>query len=258
MKVTNVKSLWPEKQGFSLERKNTGNQYIFVHFLSPISAIQNGREEKIKSGACILYSKYSHQQFSAPDAPLVHNWFHLTGNLNKLLSKYHLEENKFYYPANSEIITDIIQNIEIEFMLRNKYWDNLCEIYCEELFAKISRNLNQETSLSIDNQWKETLVNLRSKIHMNYNEDWSVKKMADEIGLSESRFYTVYKHIFGISPQKDLQNMRIEHAKQMLINNTANVEEISESVGYKSVYHFIRQFKSVCGVSPGKYTSLFE
>ena len=34
MKITQIKSLWPENKDFKLYRDNTGNQYIFALFNS--------------------------------------------------------------------------------------------------------------------------------------------------------------------------------------------------------------------------------
>ena len=32
MKITSIKTLWPENMDFKMVRENTGNQYIFLHF----------------------------------------------------------------------------------------------------------------------------------------------------------------------------------------------------------------------------------
>lgn len=81
---------------------------------------------------------------------------------------------------------------------------------------------------------------LRSKINLTYNEDWDVGKMAAEVNLSTSRFYKIYKEIFGVSPKKYLQDIRIEHAKLLLLQGKYMIRDIAEMVGYKNQYHFIR------------------
>ena len=77
--------------------------------------------------------------------------------------------------------------------------------------------------------------------------------MAERLNLSESRFYALYKSIFGISPTADIINARIYSAKNMLQFSNDKIEKIAAELGYKNTTHFIRQFKSSTGVTPSKY-----
>lgn len=63
----------------------------------------------------------------------------------------------------------------------------------------------------------------------------------------------LYRQIFGISPKKDLQNVRIEHAKLLLSKGDCTVKEIAEMIGYDTEYYFIRKFKEITGKTPGHY-----
>ena len=77
--------------------------------------------------------------------------------------------------------------------------------------------------------------------------------MAQRVHLSPSRVYPIYKKLFGISPNADLINARINSAKNRLINSGDKIEDIAESLGYRNITHFIRQFKENTGMSPGQY-----
>ena len=78
--------------------------------------------------------------------------------------------------------------------------------------------------------------------------------MAECVNLSQSRFYALYKEIFGISPNADLQAIRIEHAKTLLLQNKYLIREIAEMTGYTNQYHFIRRFREYTGTTPGKFS----
>ena len=82
---------------------------------------------------------------------------------------------------------------------------------------------------------------------------WTVAEIAAEINLSASRFHASYKTVFGISPMRDLIETRIQSAKNLLLSEELSVQDIAEQLGYHSVNHFIRQFKSGTGVSPLQY-----
>lgn len=57
----------------------------------------------------------------------------------------------------------------------------------------------------------------------------------------------------GINFNDYLNNLRIEHAKELLISLDLRVQEIALQVGYLNVNSFIRMFKRASGLTPGEY-----
>lgn len=108
----------------------------------------------------------------------------------------------------------------------------------------------------VDTEQRNDFIRARNEIHRNFSYDWTVKKMSELVNLSESRFYSLYKKVFGITPQHDLFMLRIQRAQNCLINTTYSVETIAAIVGYKNQYHFIRQFKQYTGFPPGQYRKM--
>ena len=47
--------------------------------------------------------------------------------------------------------------------------------------------------------------------------------------------------------------MRIERAKELLIQTDMAVGDVVSAVGYQSASSFIRKFKAVTGMTPGQY-----
>lgn len=254
MKILMIKSMWPEKQGFLLNRDNIGDNYIFVHFLSPVVVHLEHGDEKVRPGGCIFFEIYGSQRFESPDTQLIHDWFHSDADLRPLLEKYGVECNKIYYPSQSSEITKIIMNIEFEYLQKKKFYKEIAEAETEKLLALMSRSEIQNTEGEIvDLKRKEEFMNIRSEIHLRFNEDWTVEKMAELARMSPSRFFYIYRKIFGISPQKDLSATRIQRAQILLVQNDYSVEKTAELCGYGDHYNFIRRFKEFTGVTPGRY-----
>lgn len=250
MEIKSVYGLWPEKKGFELDIKGTENFYVFVHFLSGVKQ-KNGDE--IKKGACILYKPFSHRYFFAKDSDLIHDWMHFTGSADITAAKYNIEMNKIYYPENDSEITEIIKEIEVERLTCRPYCSEICDLKIEELFAKIARGINMENNPRVDKETYERFFGIRSIMQTEFNKIQSIEQLAARVNLSSSRFYVLYRKIFGISPKQDLLNIRMEHAKQLLLQKNCSVCEIAEQLGYGNQYHFIRQFKKITGTTPAKY-----
>ena len=253
MKFFLVETFWPEKKGFVLHRDNIGEQYIFIHFLTPVTARLRGEDLDIRPGGCVFFGANTMQHFSSPDCELVHDWFHADMDCEKIINKYGLECEKVYYPNNSDEITKIISDIKLEYTIRAPYFEESSLSAAEKMMIKLARS-RTEAYVEADRNFRqeEMLTRARAEIHMDICRQWTVEDMAKIVNLSESRFYFLYKKQFGISPQKDLAIKRIETAQTLLAKKQLTVKETARLTGYNNEYHFIRQFKQITGMTPGR------
>ena len=76
--------------------------------------------------------------------------------------------------------------------------------------------------------------------------------------ISTVHFRTTFERVYGVSPIKYLNNFRIEKAKYMLQSDFDSISQVAQSVGYSSIYHFSKMFKSYTGYSPTKYALTFR
>lgn len=90
------------------------------------------------------------------------------------------------------------------------------------------------------------------------SKNWTVAAAAKYVGLSESRFSTLYKRIFGTTFMSDVIRNRIQGALDLLKNTDASVAEIAREAGYDDVAFFHRQFKKQMGITPRKYRELIR
>ncbi len=252
MKITKIKALWPENKGFALERQDTGDEYIFVHLLTPAYLSDYQGVHLVPAGSCICYDTHAYQYLASAQEGLIHNWAHLTGNVGEIAARYGFSLNTVYHADNDRFITDLIQAAELELLHGKEFFEDICTMKFSELFIRLSRTEN-EAQPSVPPEVHDAFVALRTQIHIRYAENWEVEEMAGLLNLSASRFYALYKIIFGISPKQDLRNIRIEHAKDLLSGKQYSVKAVAEMVGYSNEFYFIRSFKEQTGKTPGKY-----
>ena len=88
----------------------------------------------------------------------------------------------------------------------------------------------------------------------NYMQDISLRSLADSIGFSQEYLGKVFKKIACQSPSKYLTTLRINQAKQLLIQyKDMEVSRIGELVGYKDAFYFSRVFKLHTSMTPSEY-----
>lgn len=95
----------------------------------------------------------------------------------------------------------------------------------------------------------------QAKIIMNENvcKDVDAEELAMKLGISYSWFRKVFKDYTGYSPAKYLQELKLRKAKQLLVNTSYTIKEVSYMLDYKSTEHFFSLFKKCTGFTPTEY-----
>ena len=253
MYLTSIKSLWPEKEDFSVYRTDTGEEYIFVHMCSAGEMIVDGKWRAVEKGACLISSPHAVQGVRARGGAVLHDWFLLRGeNVGEILGQYGIKTDTLYYPRDDSFVTHDVREAELAQMGASPYAKELAALLIEVLFAHIGNALAQNAPKESPYLYRR-FRELRSDILLHYDTPRPVGEMAAALSLSPSRFHRLYKGYFGVSPARDVQNARTEHAKLLLLQEGISVTDAAERLGYGNVYHFIRQFKERVGVTPGEY-----
>lgn len=87
----------------------------------------------------------------------------------------------------------------------------------------------------------------------NYDGELSIQKIAKDLGFDPAYFSRLFKKQTGITPQKYIQQKRMQRAEQLLLHSKAAVCEVACSVGYEDALYFSRIFKKSHGLSPSAY-----
>lgn len=83
------------------------------------------------------------------------------------------------------------------------------------------------------------------------HEEWPVRRLAKESGISEAHFARSFKEAFGVPPHRYLLTRRIERAVALLRDTDLPITEIAFQTGWNSLGTFGRTFRDVTGDSPG-------
>ncbi|WP_219641152.1 AraC family transcriptional regulator [Cohnella sp. CFH 77786] len=80
--------------------------------------------------------------------------------------------------------------------------------------------------------------------------------LAKEMGYTPASCTRIFRHVFGISPRQYLTSLKQRRAKELLLDRSLTVEQVSEALGYRDVSQFSKQFKRWLGLSPSAYRQL--
>lgn len=78
-------------------------------------------------------------------------------------------------------------------------------------------------------------------------------QLAGLCGISTVYFRKCFEAVHGVSPIRYLNDYRTRRAKDILSSDFESIAQVAENVGYNSVYHFSKMFKTYTGISPTEY-----
>ncbi|MFY0626845.1 MAG: AraC family transcriptional regulator [Reichenbachiella sp.] len=93
----------------------------------------------------------------------------------------------------------------------------------------------------------------KNHLHHHINNNIDFQQMAEEIGISYSTFRRDFKHHTGLAPLQYHLLLKIEKAKELLINTDLKVKEIAYQLGFESDFYFCRIFKQKTALSPVQF-----
>lgn len=95
-------------------------------------------------------------------------------------------------------------------------------------------------------------------INQHASEDISMQDIADYCFVSVSTISHVFKKNLGCNTSTFINKIRIERAKELLLNTNDPIETICVAVGIPDASYFSRVFKQLIGFSPSKFRKRFR
>ncbi|MGN1367935.1 MAG: response regulator [Aristaeellaceae bacterium] len=87
-----------------------------------------------------------------------------------------------------------------------------------------------------------------------YADSITTQTLAATFGYVPGYLSLLFRREYGCSPSEYLQNVRIEHAKEILTReHNTFVKDVAFRVGFKNQFHFSKTFKAVVGIQPSDY-----
>ena len=226
----------------------------------------------------------------ARTAPLEHTLFYTLAGQGKLTT----QNEQYTLNANTLIVLPAKQSFEVKIdgehwdviwlnLANTKRWKHLnlaqalvltdqklesLHLAMELLYSEPNANLRESVTPVLSHYLNTTLQNnsqgaahnrligLFEEVDKRLQFGWTIKKMCEYAHYSPPHLHRLCLAQFGKSPIQQLIYLRIELAKNLLLNTRWPIAHIAVYVGYPNIFNFSKRFKKSVGIAPSEFRKI--
>lgn len=207
--------------------------------------------------AIIVFPNERHLYRPDPATGWTEYWIGFTGpNINKLARQKIFSPSRpvFNIGYNETMVNLFMQVLEAIKKEKPGYQPLVCGAVMYML-GQLHASAKQQEFLAED---EENIVNhARLIIRSNLKTGISPQGIAEQLKISYSRFRKLFKEYTGIAPVQYQIQLKIEMAKEELINTSKSIKEIAFELNFESRQFFSNQFKEKTKLTPVEFRKGF-
>lgn len=181
----------------------------------------------------LIEKKYFESQFClyTDETPNFKNkHFGICTDVLKILNLYALESSKKM--KNADVTLDAQTTLLTHWIIRSVLGENYD-------MRTISSNYG--------------IAKIEHYFELHYAQELSLNQLASIANMSVSTFLRVFKKETGKTPKEYLNEIRIMHAKRLLLRPEYTVSEVAIDCGFNSTSYFTSCFNKSLGITPSLY-----
>lgn len=159
---------------------------------------------------------------------------------------------------NLSMLDQSLETNVMERTLMEKYYQtilfhkNLVDIedtLINEIIVPMAEMMKSRTN----EQFKKVSDQIKGIIQKDYEENISLDSISEELNYNPNYLSSIFKKETGVTLSDYLIELRLNRAKEWLIETDITVKKIAEKLQYGNSQNFIRSFKKREGITPGQY-----
>jgi AraC-like DNA-binding protein len=136
-------------------------------------------------------------------------------------------------------------------VLSGKQYDAMVKLL--GIFAEHISVMSNRIVVHRENSESPVIRRAKEFIVENQADDLSLGQVAKAVNTSVFHFCKLFKKATGLNFTEYVSRVRVEKARNLLLNPNLRISEIAYEVGFQSLTHFNRVFKKITGLSPTDY-----
>lgn len=175
----------------------------------------------------------------------------------QLVRFFHQHSGVFHLtPEQQENFMELYYLFRSECKQKKRAYKQAVELAVVSYFLHLTRDLDklspENPQLPRDGKYKH-VYDIADYLSQNCEQNLSLDEIAEQFYLSKYYMCRLFKEVTGYSISEYINIHRIQKARHYLENTDLSISEITGLIGYGSMTHFEKNFKTYMNVSPLKY-----
>lgn len=122
-----------------------------------------------------------------------------------------------------------------------------------EIFATHLGTIGHQLKIQMDSAESPLARRAKAYVAEHQNDEISLAEVSRALHVSTFYFCKMFKKATGLTFTGYLSRVRVERAKELLLDRNRRISEVAYEVGFGSLTHFNRIFRKLVGQSPTDY-----
>lgn len=201
---------------------------------------ENGKTEHLKSGDFLYMPKEADYHIRSGEEEILVIHFDLEGDFGHHMEVFHPDD----------------PNLARNFTELSKVWNQKQPGYyfhALSLFYHIVSGLTAGGMRTHSAQYGR-IREAAEYLHANYTApELTVEVLCRRAFMSDTYFRRLFSHVYGETPLRYLNRLRIDHAKALLREGTCGISEVAVRSGFSDSKYFSTVFRAHTGCTPSQY-----
>ena len=167
----------------------------------------------------------------------------------------HFSQKLHLTPSQASVVKEHLDQIMREMELERPGYRLCSKSVLIEMLVRIGRYTEQIESgdPELSDGRQRMLEQALQYIEQNYSEQLSLEDIATQVYLSPNYFSEIFKASIGVAPWEYVTQMRLDEAKELLLNTKRSITDIALSVGFGDSSYFAKVFKERFEQTPSAF-----
>lgn len=185
------------------------------------------------------------QRIASEDFPVFKSFFeNIRSKSHGILGKH----NRTITPRMQWLIKEIVECKQKGYLKRLFLEAKILELFMLQVEMFEEPQLQKQAFLKKKDVDK--IVHAQHIILANINTPYTLLELSRQVGINDFKLKRGFKEVFGNTVFGYIHQIRMERAKEKLLQGEMNISEVADYTGYKNRTHFSAAFKKTFGFSP--------
>ena len=238
------------QRGRTISRPRGRDDWLLFYVAKGAEEFSLDRKEVAEEGSFLLYRPGERQEHVCISEKRS-EFYYVHFTLRDGALPIRLNTSRVYSAPPSARIRDLFEEMLSELTEKRPGYQTVAVGQLLAVLGLLERSVSEQERHG--KEQTDRIAAVLQRIGKEFGASDTLDDYAKECRMSKYHFLRVFKSVTGLSPIEYRNHVRIEHAKELLLDTSIPVNEIGARVGYASPSHFCDAFKHRVGISPRRY-----